>query len=215
MVTRKPVPSGAVLLPGRRTSNDRPYVASSDSNQQAVPRPRRSKSPTASPSFYEMDDAWADEASDRQKLAGNSGSRRSVVDRRGSVGETRVQAESLPSSLRTGPPEAKQRTVEEDKRFKTSRLSAGLPSTAAAGDKQRFPEEPGDGTNPFDGPSRDPNIWQSIGSGDESLANIWWEMEASPAPSSKALPPPPLVENRTGVLASIRAFPNADIVTVS
>lgn len=216
MVTRKPVPSGAVLPPGRQTRNDRPHVASSASNQQTVPHPRRSQSPTTSPSFYEMDDAWADEASDRQKLAGNPpGSRRSGVDRRGSAGETRVREGSLPTSLRTGSPEANRKTAEEDQRFKNSRFQAGLPSTADAGEKQQSSEQLGDGTNPFNGISHDPNKWQSIGSGDESPANIWWEMNASPASSSKALPPPPPLENRTGVLASIRAFANAEIVTVS
>lgn len=215
MVTRKPVPLGAVLPPGRHLSNDRPYVASSDSNQQRVPHPRRSKSPSTSPSFYEMDDAWADEASGREKLAGNSGSRRSVVARRGSAGETGVREGSLPSSLRTRSPEADWKMADDDQRFKNSRVQVGSPSTADAGNKQPFSEERGDGINPSDGISHDPNTWQSIGSGDESPANIWRGMDASPAPSSKALPPPPPLENRTGVLASIRAIPNPDIVTVS
>lgn len=214
MVTRKPVPSGVVLPTRRQTPNDRPYVASSASNRETVPHPRRSKSPSTSPNFYEMDDAWADEVLGGQKLAGNPpGSRRSGVDRRGSAGETEVQGGSLPSSLRTGLPEANRKTAEEDQRYR--RLQAALPSTAAAGNKQQSSEEPGDGTNPFNGPSRDTNIWQSIGSGDESLANIWWEMEASPVPSSKAPPPPPPLENKTGVLASIRASANAETVSVS
>jgi len=215
MVTRKPVPSRAVIPQGWQTPNYRSYAASSASTQETIPHPTRSKSPSTSPSFYEMNNAWADEAPERQTVLGNPESLHSLTDRRQSAGETRVREESLPSSLRIGPPDASQNKTEANQRFKSPRLQAELPTMVDVGEKQQYAEEPSHRTNPFNGIPRGTNSWQSIGSEDESLANIWREMETPPLESSKALPPPPLAGNESGVLVSIRAFANADVVAVS
>lgn len=162
-----------------------------------------------------MNNAWADETAERPKLLGNSEFLRGVENGRQNVDDARIQQENLPSSLQIGSSEANQRRAEEDQRFKSSRLHARS-STAAEGDKrQQYAEETRHGTNPFYGVHRGTNVWQSIGSEDESLANIWSEMEGSPVASSKALPPPPLAEINIGMLVSIRAFANVDMVAVS
>lgn len=161
-----------------------------------------------------MNNEWADEVPERQTVLGNPESLHSLSDRRQSAGEARVREGSLPSSLRIGPPDASQNKTEANQRFKSPSLQAGLPTTADVGEKQQYPEEPSHRPNPFNGIPHGTNLGQSIGSEDESLANIWREMEIPPLESSKALPSPPLAGNESGVLVSIRAFANADIVAV-
>lgn len=137
-----------------------------------------------------MGDPWAGESVERQKTPFQTGALRSGADGRQRPEEMRAQAERLPSSLRTGPFEVDQNTAEESQRFKSSTLQA-----------REIP------------PSTE--IRQRISGEDDSSANIWRDKETSPGPPSGTPPPPSLAENTTGVLISIRAFVNAEVVAVS
>lgn len=187
MVTRKPVPSRVALPQGWQPSNERPYAASSASNQATSLSSRRPRSPSSSP---EMGDPWTDESVERTKTPYQTGTLPSGADGRQRPEEMSAQAESLPSSLRIGPFEVDQNTAEERQRFKSSRLKA-----------QEIP------------PSTE--IWQRISGEDDTSANIWRDKETSPVPPSGTPPPPSLAENTTGVLISIRASVNAEIIAVS
>ena len=214
MVTRKPVPSRPVSQ-GWQASNDGPYAASPPSRQAPTPQPGGSTSPSTSPTFYEMKDPWADEAVERQEALDPSGNVPTLADGRQDSEYTRVQEGNIPPSLRIGPSGANQQRAEEHQRFKSSRLHGRRPTTADADKKQQNTEGAGLGTNPFHGIARGTNPWQGNGNEEESLANIWRDMATTPVAPSGAPPPPPLAENKTGVLISIRAFVDAEVVPLS
>ena len=212
MVTRKPVPPRAVPP---QTSNNPPYASSPSLDQAPLSHRRASKSSSTSPTFYKMSDPWADEGVDGPNTSDQFETLPRGPDGRQNSEEARVQEENLPSSLRAWAPDSKEETAEEHPRFKSPILPALRPSRLDVDRKRQPLEEPEHGINTYNGTPSGTHSWQSSTVEGETVPNVWHDEPTSPVASVGALPPPPPVENKTGVLMSIRAAVKATVVVVS
>ena len=182
MVIRKPVPS-SVDLPIKPSEG--PIHISDEADIAFL---RTSELPRISPGLQDMNDPWADEIVERPDTHGRS---RALLERsRERIERAREQGD-LPSSLRIGPLQ-------------------GLPG-AAEGTQQLYkqptdPNEPRNGTVPFNPAARGGKTEQPVSKEGERSASIWWETGTRPAAPPEKPPPSSLMEHERGGLIRSNIF---------